>query len=79
MSEPKKLKVEFAPGVLEELEADMNGEDLQDLMDKIKEALEDEDQFEVVDMEALKVDDPNLYATLQEKLINFNAPKRTLH
>lgn len=82
MTDTKKMKIEFAPGVLEGLEAEMDPEDLQDLMNKIKDVIEGGDLENLatpVDMDELKLENPDLYNTLQERLINPVIPKRILH
>lgn len=65
----KDLKVEFAPGVLEQLEGEMSLEDLQEFMDEIKSRIQDGSFFDestLVDMDALREEDPELYKKLSE-------------
>lgn len=88
MSDPK-MKIEFAPGVLEEMEAEMSTEELQDLLDHLKELVESgnlEENSSAVDMEDLAMEDPELFAILQERrtfmedlISNTKPTKPTLH
>ena len=80
----KPKQIVFAPGVLEQLEQEMNPEDLQPFLDALKEALDDGsfiDQGEVVDLDQMAIDDPETYAIIKERLnledISINQP--TLH
>jgi len=75
MSESNVKKIMFAPGVLEQLEADYDPEELQEIMDEIRAAVESGTMFEeseVIDMDALQVEDPDLYNILQTKLLELN-------
>lgn len=63
-------KIVFAPGVLESMEEQLSTEDLQEILDGIKLAVEDGSLFDesnIVDMKALKQDDPELYALLESR------------
>jgi hypothetical protein len=77
----KKLKIEFAPGVLEQLEKDMSPEELQEFMNMIKAKIDDGsflDESEPVDLDVLEEEDPEAY----EKIMaagNYNEPPKTLH
>lgn len=83
----KEFKVEFAPGCLEQLEAEMSSEELQELMDGISAAIADGSFFAdavEVNMDELAETDPELYEKLQsfddqdsENTILANKP--TLH
>jgi hypothetical protein len=83
----KDLKIEFAPGCLEQLEDEMSPEDLQEFMDKIKSAIEDGSFFAdavEINMDELEETDPELYETLmsvsdQESEDNTPTIKPTLH
>jgi hypothetical protein len=66
---PKIKRVEFAPGVLEELEQSMSSEELQAMMDEIKAKLEDGSLFSestLINMDTLEEEDPELYNTLMQ-------------
>jgi UTP-glucose-1-phosphate uridylyltransferase len=86
MSDPK-MKIEFAPGVLEEMEAEMSNDDLQELLNQIKELVENgtlEENSSEVDMKELFFEDPDLFAILQERRMGLdeeidNLPKPILH
>lgn len=68
---PEIKHVEFAPGVLEDLEENMDPAELQELMDMIAEKLKDGSFFtdaEPVDMDKLFEEDPELY----ERLVNMS-------
>lgn len=63
------LKVKFAPGVLEQLEKDMEPGELQEFLDVIKKGFEDGSFFEQstpVDMDELRENEPELYKKLSE-------------
>lgn len=84
MSENNKIKVSFAPGVLEELEASMSEEELQEFLDQLSTMTENGtlfDQSEAVDMQKLKQDDPELYEVLSKQLDGvFTDPENpTIH
>jgi hypothetical protein len=82
----KDIEVKFAPGCLEQLESEMSPEDLQELMNKISEAIADGSFFTdavEVNMDELADQDPELYETLKsfdEQDLEDNPPtKPTLH
>ena len=80
----EKLKIVFAPGVLEQLELDMNQEELQQFLDDLGKKLEDGSLLEdssPVDMNELLMTDPELYDQLQEQLsiVLDNITPPTLH
>lgn len=70
MSDITKIKrIEFAPGVLEELEQSMSAEELQAMMDEIKSKIQDGSFFNestLVDMDTLAEEDPELYKALMQ-------------
>jgi hypothetical protein len=69
--DPKKMKIEFAPGVLEQLEQDMSPEELQEFMNELKTRIEDGSflaEAEPVDLEALEETDPEEFAQLMAAL-----------
>lgn len=81
MSDPK-MKVIFAPGVLEGMEAEMSNEDLQELLNQIKEMVESgtlEENSSEVDMEELAMEDPELFAIIQERRIGMEEEINKLH
>lgn len=68
-----KKKVIFAPGVLEDMEQQMDPEELQELLDQIKIAAEDGSLFEkstLVDLTELQEEEPELYQLLKERLVD---------
>lgn len=70
----KKLRIKFAPGVLESLEKELSPEELQDFMDQLKAGVEDGSYLEnsvPVDFEELKRDNPEEYQKLMEQLENL--------
>ena len=80
----KEFKVEFAPGCLEQLEAELSPEELQEFMDKIASAIADGSFFAdavEVNMDELAEQDPELYEKLQEldDGADFTNNKPTLH
>lgn len=81
----KEYKVEFAPGCLEQLEAEMNPEELQELMDGISAAIADGSFFTdavEINMDELAETDPELYDTLSsldEQETDSSTNKPTLH
>lgn len=80
MAENEKLKVVFGPGVLEQMERDMDPEELQAVLDEIKELVEGGTFFDMaqeMDAEELKESDPDLYNLLIST--DTTPPKRTLH
>ena len=85
MSEDKKLKVVFAPGVLEQLEAENTPEELQEMLDAIQAQFADPtfvENSKPVDMDALFLEDPELYFKLQSQIEKFNSEEfsqPTLH
>lgn len=70
----KKIEVKFAPGVLEEMEASMSEEELQQFLEGLNKLVDDgsiEDFFaagEEVDLQKLMIEDPELYNTLTTQL-----------
>lgn len=78
----KTPKIQFAPGVLEELEEDMTPEELQEFMNELKMMVEDGsffDKSEAVDLDELKTTDPELYEILVEQLENIDDSSPTVH
>lgn len=69
-----KITVTFAPGVLEDLEAQMSPEELQKFLDaltELQETGEIEKLYEAgdtVDMQKLEKEDPELYKTITTQL-----------
>jgi hypothetical protein len=79
--DPKKMKIEFAPGVLEQMEQEMGPEELQEFMNMLKEKIEDGTfltDATPVDMEELEVEDPEAYAQIVESLVELPS-KNKLH
>ena len=77
----KDLKIEFAPGVLEQMEADLTPEELQDFMNMLKAKIEDGSFFEEateVDMEMLEEADPDTFNKIVDAIDGVDTP-RTLH
>lgn len=77
----KDLKIEFAPGVLEQLEADMNPQELQEFMDMLKAKIADGSFFDEateVDMELLEEEEPDVYGSIVDAINGADTP-RTLH
>ena len=73
-----KLKVTFAPGVLEQLEQDLTPDDLQELMDELSKSIEDGsffDESRMVDLNELIESDPELYQELMDSLDEIEAQK----
>lgn len=87
MSDQAKLKVVFAPGVLENMEATIDPFELQELLDHIKELADSgklTDDANLVDWDTIKQDDPELFEVLRDRLDNIdestiNLPHHTLH
>lgn len=83
--EPKIKRIEFAPGVLEQMEEAYSPEELQEIMDSIKEMIDNGsffDHAQLVNMEDLEREDPELYAMLSEQINNVSdedTPQRILH
>lgn len=91
--DPKQFKVVFAPGSLEQMEAEMSPQEMQEIMDAIHEMIANGFEGSTpVDMDALERDDPEAYATLVERLesidpemeteafsLELPSSKRTLH
>lgn len=79
----KKLKLTFAPGVLEQLESEMGPEELQTFLNELKEMTESGDlvtQSSPVDMEQLRREDPQTYEQLVKQLDEaFDTPKPSVH
>lgn len=69
-----KITVKFAPGVIEQMEAEMSPEELQEFMDAIAKLTETGqmnevfDRGEPVDMEKIRKEDPELFETLSNQL-----------
>lgn len=64
-------KIEFAPGVLEQMEKDFTPDELQEVMDELKRMMQPEyvDTNSVaVDMKQLMREDPDTYRAIQEAL-----------
>jgi len=61
-------KIVFAPGVLEQLESDFQGEELQQVLDEIAQLANDPTQGKAVNMTQLMQEDPALYAQLITQL-----------
>lgn len=79
--DPKKMKMEFAPGVLEQLEKDMDPEELQEFMNMLKGKIEDGtffDEATEVDMDELEATDPEAYAQIVESMSGIT-PKTIIH
>lgn len=79
--ELKEIRIEFAPGVLEQLEREMTPAELQTFMNEIKEQIASGAFFteaEEVDMDELEEEDPEAYASIVAALEN-DTPPRTLH
>jgi hypothetical protein len=79
--EKKEIKVKLAPGFLEKLEEEMSNEELQELLDKICQMVNDGSFFEnavKIDMDTLEQDDPELYEHLSE-LEDNPQDRPTLH
>jgi len=71
MTQETKLKVVFAPGVLEQLEETMSPEDLQELLNQIQTKAEDGTLLEdsvAVDLDKLREEDPLEYELLMANL-----------
>lgn len=71
MSENKKVRFAFAPGVLEQLEADNTPEELQELFDELAAKVSDGTIFEEanpVNLEELEQSDPELFAHLMSQM-----------
>lgn len=68
MSDDKqKLKIVVAPNVLEQLEQEMSPEELQQLLNDLQKMAEDGtfmEQAQLIDLDELKVSDPELYEQL---------------
>lgn len=67
----KTPTIKFAPGVLEQLETEMDPEELQSFLNELQEMALNGDiieHAEVVDMDKLAIEDPELYATLSKQL-----------
>jgi len=74
MAEPKKWKIEFTPGALEDFDQ-LPEADAQELMEALKKACEDGSlvkNAEKVDMARLKREDPALYERLTGKKVGGN-------
>ena len=74
----KDLKIEFAPGVLEQMEADLTPEELQEFMDMLKGKIEDGSFFEEateVDMDLLEEEDPDAYTKIVDAMDGIITPK----
>jgi hypothetical protein len=81
VEELKEMRIEFAPGVLEQLEAEMTPQELQNFMDDIKEKITSGAFFseaEEVDMAALEEDEPDVYAQITAA-IDHTIPPKILH
>jgi hypothetical protein len=82
--ELKEMRIEFAPGVLEQMEQDMTPAEMQEFMDMLKAKIEDGSLFEEstpVDMEELAEDDPEAYEQMVQAM-EWSAnefPPRKLH
>lgn len=77
MTNSDKIKIAFAPGVLEQLEAENTPEELQELFDQLKSQIEDGsflENAEAVDLDELELNSPELYAELHEKLTELENP-----
>lgn len=71
MTDAKVPKITFAPGVLEQLESENTPEELQKFLDELQAMAEDGSILEcsqVVNMDELKVEDPELYEVLAKQL-----------
>ena len=71
MSENKKIRFAFAPGVLEQLEADNTPEELQELLDELAAKVSDGSIFEdsnPVNLEELEQTDPELFTHLMSQM-----------
>lgn len=87
MTDEQKIKrVEFAPGVLEQMEETFSPDELQEIMDSIKGMIEDGSFFDkahMVNMNDLKQEDPELYAHLVEQINSISdgedPPQKTMH
>lgn len=90
MSTEKPKKVMFAPGVLEEMEQNFSPSDLQEIMNSIREAFENEDfidESEIVDLDELQQTDPETYNIVKQRIEALDStidstastPKVTLH
>jgi hypothetical protein len=69
--ENQKLKMVFAPGVLEQLEAENTPEELQTLFDSLAESVDNGtllNDSTPIDMNELFESDPDLYYILQDQL-----------
>ena len=92
--EEEPLRVEFAPGVLEMLEATMTPGELQEFMNGLKEAIDSGQIFEEstpVNFEELERDEPEVYEALiaamnelglddvHDVTSPINLPQRSLH
>ena len=79
-------KIEFAPGVLEQIEQEMSQEELQEFLNMLKTSFESGtifDESEVVDLEELAISDPDVYnhiiAALKLAEEEQSIPTRVLH
>ena len=80
----KKMKVVFAPGVLEQMERDIDPEELQEILDEIAASIENGtllDDSRPVDLDELLLTDPDLYFDLIQQIsnmeeIDLDQPKR---
>ncbi|RWZ87201.1 MAG: hypothetical protein EO766_11765 [Hydrotalea sp. AMD] len=73
--ENKKPKIIFAPGVLEQLEAENTPEELQELFDSLSAGFADGSIFDKstpVDLEELEQSDPELFTHLMEQMSKIN-------
>ena len=65
------MKLKFSEHALDSLEEDMDNEELQDFLDEIKKKFEDGsfiEDSEPVDMERMKIEEPELYKQLVQAM-----------
>lgn len=75
MSDEQKLRIEFAPGVLEELEATMSQEELQEMLDDLADQFNNGTFLEnsiPVDLELMSLEEPELYKELMEHMSSID-------
>ena len=71
MNDNTPKKIIFMPGVLEDMEEHFTTEELQELLNSLKTAVEDGsllDESEAVDLDAIELEDPELFLLLKQRL-----------
>lgn len=88
MIDDKPKKIVFMPGVLEDMEEHFTPDELQELMNDLKTAVENGslfDESEAIDLNTMELEDPELFKILKQKLneldgcINEMTAPRVLH